>query len=72
MAGLLGAYTRACRIRRSVRALCSARSGRGGSAGGAAVWIAARRGLPAYHEIPGLGSGGYAWVFGDAVKEPRP
>jgi hypothetical protein len=33
------------------------------------MWIDAATGLPVYHEVNGLG--GYAWVYGDAVKEPR-
>ncbi len=33
------------------------------------MWIDKRNGLPAYHEINGL-DGGFAWVYGDAVKEP--
>jgi len=34
------------------------------------LWIAKSTGLPVYHEINGLGPGGFAWVYGDAVKEP--
>jgi len=34
------------------------------------MWIDKRSGLPAYHEIDGLGPGGYAWVFGEVVKDP--
>ena len=34
------------------------------------VWIDKRSGLPLYHEVPALGIG-YAWAFGDAVKEPK-
>jgi hypothetical protein len=34
------------------------------------MWIDRRRGLPVYHEVNGLGPGGYAWVFGDSVKDP--
>jgi hypothetical protein len=33
-------------------------------------WIARSSGLPVYHEIATLGPGGYAWVYGDAVKSP--
>lgn len=33
-------------------------------------WIARSSGLPVYQEITGLGPGGYAWVYGDTVKEP--
>ena len=35
----------------------------------ATVWIDKRSGLPVYHEINGF-DGGYAWTYGDAVKEP--
>jgi hypothetical protein len=34
------------------------------------MWIAKSTGLPVYHEINGLGPGGFAWVYGDAVSEP--
>jgi hypothetical protein len=33
------------------------------------VWIDKRSGLPVYHEINGV-DGGFAWVYGDTVKEP--
>jgi hypothetical protein len=33
------------------------------------LWIAKETGLPLYHEVNGL-DGGFASVFGDAVKEP--
>ncbi len=33
-------------------------------------WIARGSGLPVYHEIPAAGRGGYAWIYGEAVKEP--
>jgi hypothetical protein len=33
------------------------------------LWIAKETGLPLYHEVNGL-DGGFAWMFGDAVKEP--
>lgn len=36
----------------------------------ATVWISKSSGLPVYQEVTGLGAGGYAWVYGDAVKEP--
>lgn len=32
------------------------------------LWVDRASGLPAYHEVRGLG--GYAWVFGDAIKAP--
>ena len=35
------------------------------------LWISKSSGLPVYHEVPGLGTGGYAWIYGAAVKEPR-
>jgi hypothetical protein len=34
------------------------------------MWIDRRSGLPVYHELNGLGPGGYAWVFGDSVRDP--
>lgn len=33
------------------------------------VWIDKRSGLPVYHEVNGV-DGGFAWAYGDAVKEP--
>jgi hypothetical protein len=36
----------------------------------ATMWIAKSSGLPLYHEMEGF-DGGFAWVFGDAVKEPE-
>jgi hypothetical protein len=35
------------------------------------LWIAKSNGLPVYHEVRDLGPGGFAWVYGDAVKTPR-
>ena len=32
--------------------------------------ISRASGLPLYHEMEKLGPGGFAWVYGDAVKEP--
>ena len=34
------------------------------------IWVGRTSGLPLYHEIGNLGPGGFAWVYGDAVKEP--
>jgi hypothetical protein len=31
--------------------------------------ISKATGLPVYHEVNGLGPGGFAWVYGDAVKQ---
>lgn len=43
----------------------------GGTLGGRTiVWIGKSNGLPAYHEFDKLSPGGFAWVYGDAVKEP--
>jgi hypothetical protein len=36
------------------------------------MWIDPARGLPVFHEVGGLGPGGYAWVYGSAVVEPKP
>ncbi len=33
------------------------------------MWIAKGSGLPVFHELNDT-PGGYAWVYGDAVKEP--
>jgi hypothetical protein len=35
------------------------------------VWVSVDTGLPVYHEIPGLRTGGFAWVYGDAVSHPK-
>lgn len=34
------------------------------------LWVGRTSGLPLYHEIGNLGPGGFAWVYGNAVKEP--
>lgn len=34
------------------------------------IWIARGNGLPVYHEVNDLGPGGFAWTYGDAVKDP--
>jgi hypothetical protein len=34
------------------------------------MWIAKSTGLPVYHEMNGLGPGGFAWTYGAAVKDP--
>lgn len=34
------------------------------------IWIAQTNGLPVYHELNDLGPGGFAWVYGSAVKDP--
>lgn len=34
------------------------------------MWIAKASGLPVYHELNDLGPGGFAWVYGAAVKDP--
>jgi hypothetical protein len=34
------------------------------------LWISKATGLPVFHELAGLGPGGYAWVYGDAVTDP--
>jgi len=39
------------------------------STGRPTLWIG-KAGLPLYHEFELLGPGGFAWVYGDAVKEP--
>jgi hypothetical protein len=35
------------------------------------LWVGTVSGLPLYNEIENLGGGGFAWVYGDAVAEPR-
>jgi len=34
------------------------------------IWIAKNNGLPVYHELNDFGPGGFAWVYGSAVKDP--
>lgn len=34
----------------------------------ATMWISKYSGLPLYHEVNGMG--GFAWAYGDGVKEP--
>ena len=34
------------------------------------LWVSKTSGLPVYHEYEKAYLGGYAWVYGDAVKEP--
>lgn len=35
------------------------------------MWVGTPGGLPLFHELEKIGPGGFAWVYGDAVKEPR-
>jgi hypothetical protein len=41
-----------------------------GVTGKVILWINKSSGLPLYHEFEQLGPGGFAWIYGDAVKEP--
>ncbi len=38
--------------------------------GGVTLWVSKASGLPVYHGFDKTAFGGYAWVYGDAVKEP--
>jgi len=40
------------------------------STGRVTLWVSKTSGLPVFHEYEKLPHGGYAWVYGDAVKEP--
>jgi hypothetical protein len=42
----------------------------GSSLGKVTFWVGKKSGLPLYHEFEKLGPGGFAWVYGNAVKEP--
>lgn len=39
------------------------------SLGRVTLWISAATGLPVFHEFEKLGPGGFAWTYGDAVKD---
>jgi hypothetical protein len=40
------------------------------STGRLTLWTGKSSGLPVYHEFEALAPGGFAWAYGDAVKEP--
>lgn len=43
----------------------------GNATGPLTLWIGASNGLPIYHQFEKLGLGGFAWIYGESVKEPK-